>query len=123
MSRHLESFEHIDSAMKDCIANCSECHDLCVAAVAHCLQTGGEHAAPELIRTLLDCAQTCDTSRDLMLRGSPLHQLYCRGCAHACGSCATACESFGDDEALRACAEACRRCMASCRAMGGESRH
>ena len=63
MSHHLSSVEHIDEAMHDCITNCSDCHDICMATVQHCLQMGGEHAAPELIRTLLDCAQTCDTSQ------------------------------------------------------------
>jgi hypothetical protein len=59
----------------------------------------------------------------MMLRGSPLHQVYCRGCAHACGSCASACEKFPDDAVLRECAGTCRRCMASCREMGGVSNH
>jgi hypothetical protein len=36
----------------------------------------GEHASPDLIRTLVDCAQTCDLSRALILRASPLHQIY-----------------------------------------------
>jgi len=123
MSHHLTSVEHIDEAMHDCITNCSDCHDLCTATLQHCLQRGGEHASAELIRTLLDCAQTCDISRDLMLRASPLHQLYCRGCAHACGSCASACEKFPDDPVMRECAEACRRCIETCREMGGDHRH
>jgi hypothetical protein len=123
MSHHLEPFDHLDDAMRECIANCSDCHDACTATLVHGLAQGGELAAAELIRTLLDCAQACDTSRDMMLRGSPLHVIYCRGCAHACGSCAAACERFPDDPVMTACAEVCRRCLESCRAMGGEDRH
>jgi hypothetical protein len=123
MSRHLASVEHIDEVMQECITNCSECHDICMAMVNHCLEKGGDYAAPRLIRVLLDCAQACDVSRNFMLRDSPLHPGYCRACAHACGSCTSACEKFPDDEVMRACAEACRRCMESCRAMGGPDRH
>lgn len=120
MSHHLTAVEHVDQAMHDCITNCSECHDICMATVQHCLSLGGEHASAEHIRTLLDCAQACDTSRDFMLRGSELHTMYCRGCAHACDACAESCERIGgDDEVMRQCAEMCRRCAESCRAMAG----
>jgi hypothetical protein len=123
VSRHLTSAEHIDSAMDECITNCSDCHDLCMATVEHCLSRGGEYASAQLIGVLLDCAQACDISRDFMLRNSPLHPGYCRGCAHACGSCASVCEKFPDDEVMRACAALCRGCMESCRNMGGPDRH
>jgi len=120
MSHHLSTVEHIDQAMHDCITVCSECHDVCLATVQHCLQKGGEHAAPDHIRALLDCAQACDISRDFMLRGSELHTMYCRGCSHACDRCAESCEQLaGDDEVMRQCAETCRRCAESCRSMAG----
>ena len=115
----LEAIPHLDEAMRNCIANCSACHNVCMATVEHCLRQARDDAGADLIRRLLDCAQACDISRDLMLRTSPLHPRYCRGCAHACGSCASACEKFPDDDVLRVCAELCRRCMESCRAMGG----
>jgi hypothetical protein len=79
---------------------------------------GGEHAAVEHIRALLDCAQACDASRDFMLRGSTLHAEYCGACAEACARCADSCERIaGDDEVMRNCAETCRRCAESCRSM------
>ena len=122
MTDHLTAMPHLDDEMRACIANCSDCHDVCTATAAYCAEQSSDAAKVELIRTLLDCAQSCDVSRDMMLRSSPLHAIYCRGCAHACGSCAAACDQF-DDPLLQACAEVCRRCMASCRKMGGESRH
>lgn len=115
MSHHLEA-EHIPADMHECLDRCSDCHDVCVATVVHCLSEGGEHARPEHIRTLLDCAQACDTSRDFMLRGSPLHHKTCGVCADACEACAESCESF-DDETMRHCADVCRRCAESCRPM------
>jgi hypothetical protein len=120
MSHHLNTVEHVDQSTHDCVTNCSECHDICTATVVHCLQVGGEHADVEHIRTLLDCAQACDASRDFMLRGSPLHHAYCAACADACERCAESCERIGgDDEVMRECAETCRRCAESCRAMAG----
>jgi hypothetical protein len=120
MTHHLGAVAHIDQAMSECIDNCSDCHDVCVATVEHCLSKGGEHAAAEHIRTLLDCAQACDVSRDFMLRGSELHHAYCGACAEACERCAQSCEQLaGDDEVMRHCADTCRRCAESCRAMAG----
>ena len=114
MTHHLGT---VTDELHECIERCSDCHDVCVETLAHCLERGGEHAAPEHIRTLLDCAQACDTSRDFMLRGSDLHHDTCRVCAEACERCAASCEQLADDEQLTRCAEECRRCAESCRAM------
>ena len=104
-------------SMEDCIRNCSECHDVCLQTVTHCLQRGGEHAAGEHVRLLLDCAQICRTSADLMLRGSDFHSATCAVCADVCTRCAAACEEMGEAFKLSECAAACRRCAESCRAM------
>ena len=119
MTHHL-SAEHIDEAMHDCIDRCSNCHDICLETLAHCLSRGGEHASAGHVRALLDCAQACDASRDFMLRGSPLHGRACSVCAEACERCAESCEAIGDgDEQMARCAEECRRCAESCREMAG----
>jgi hypothetical protein len=119
MSKHLRA-EHISRDMQECIANCSDCHDVCMETLVHCLGRGGPHAAPEHIGALLDCAQACDTSRDFMLRGSELHAAVCGVCADACERCAESCEAIdADDEVMRNCAETCRRCAESCRSMAG----
>jgi hypothetical protein len=119
-TEHEPSHEH--SAREDCIGACSAAHDECVAAVAYCLQSGGDFASARHLRTLLDAAQASDVARDFLLRGSKLYKLYCRGCAHACDEAAKACERFGDDEVMRACARACRRCVEACREVGGAHR-
>ena len=115
---HLQQLDHIDDHLAECIAACSDCHDVCEATVQHCLSMGGEHAESAHIRTLLDCAQACETSRDFMLRGSDLHPKTCGVCADACERCAESCERL-DGEEMERCAEICRRCAESCREMAG----
>lgn len=104
-----------------CIDQCSVCHDVCLrTATTHCLATGGEHARPEHIKLMLDCAQICHIAGDFMLRGSPRHQLICGVCAQLCDACAEDCERIGD---MEECVEACRACADSCRAMAETMSH
>ncbi|CAN5706634.1 four-helix bundle copper-binding protein [soil metagenome] len=108
----------LNTEMRECIANCTECHTICVETANHCLQMGGEHADASHIRELLDCAQACAISADFMLRGSQLHAGTCGVCADACERCAESCELIGgNDELMQRCAEICRRCAESCRRM------
>ena len=123
MAHHLTA-EHLTPEMQECITNCSDCHDVCIETMTHCLDKGGDHAALHHIGALLDCSQTCDASRDFMLRGSELHVSVCGVCADACERCAKSCESLaGDDEVMRNCAEVCRRCAETCRSMSGAHAH
>ena len=123
MAHHLTA-EHLSPEMQECITNCSDCHDVCIETMTHCLDQGGDHAAARHIGALLDCAQTCDASRDFMLRGSELHISMCGVCADACERCAKSCVSLAeDDEVMRNCAEVCRRCAETCRSMSGTHAH
>lgn len=103
--------------MQQCIDECLNCHRVCLETVQYCLGKGGKHAEARHIRTLLDCAEICQTSANFMLRGSDLHGRTCAVCAEVCRRCAESCEQMGDDEQMRACAEACRRCAESCERM------
>lgn len=103
--------------MQRCIDDCVECHAMCLESVPHCLELGGQHAAPPHIKTLLDCAQICQTSADSMIRGSDRHHRTCAVCAEVCQECADDCERLGDDQMMRECADMCRRCAESCRQM------
>lgn len=107
--------------MKHCIEACTTCHQVCVETVSYCLQQGGDHAAPEHIRLLLDCAEICQTSANFMVRGSEHHALTCGVCAEICEMCAESCEALGEDAQMQRCAEECRRCAASCREMAGHA--
>lgn len=111
--------ESMAGALEDCIQNCIECNRTCMETFTYCLHTGGDHANPDLIRLLLDCAQICQTSADFMIRESALHPRICGVCADICGLCATRCAEFKDDPEMELCAEVCRRCDDSCRHMAG----
>lgn len=101
--------------MQECIQECQGCANLCLSmATNHCLTMGGKHVEPEHFRTMLDCAQICQTSADFMLRGSALHGHTCRACAAVCEACAKSCQAIGD---MRECVEMCRRCAEACRTM------
>lgn len=105
--------------MRACIDECNACRDICTECVTHCLSLGGEHAQPDHVRTLLDCADICATSSGFMLRGSDLHIDVCGVCADVCGACASSCEELYSDEMMTRCAAACRRCAESCQRMAG----
>ena len=107
----------ISKEMQQCIKDCLECYATCEATVQHCLEMGGPHAEARHIGLLLDCAEICRTSADLMLRGSEHSGHVCGVCADICRACEESCRRIGDDEQMRKCAEICRRCAESCQRM------
>lgn len=117
MSGQATISEATDAGMQRCIAECLDCHQICLQAVTFCLRTGGEHAREDHIRLLTDCAQICVVTADFMARRSPHHAHLCRECAEICAQCADDCDRLGQHEEMRRCAEACRRCAQSCRGM------
>lgn len=79
-----------------------------------CLETGGDHVAPEHFRLMINCADICRTAADFMLSSSRLHGQVCAACAEVCDACAVSCENLGD---MERCVRACRECAQNCRAM------
>lgn len=114
---HEMSHSKVSSKMRECIQECTSCHDICLESVTHCLEMGGEHAKPAHIRLLLDCAEICQTSANFMLRTSDFHAQTCGVCAEVCERCAKDCERFTDDQMMQQCAQVCRSCAQSCREM------
>jgi hypothetical protein len=112
---------HTSADLEHCINLCTECHAVCEQTIRRCLDQGGRHATADHITLLRDCAQICETSRDYMLRDSPLHAETCAVCADVCERCAKECETYSEDFMQR-CAEVCRRCAESCRQMAGKTR-
>ena len=106
----------ITEEMQACITQCQTCHNICLESAIQCLEIGGEHAMPEHIRLLLDCAQICQTSADFMLRSSDLHTRTCAICSEVCDICAESCDHF-TDPLMQRCAETCRTCARTCYAM------
>ena len=111
MTHH--SSEHRSPEMNQCIANCTECHALCIETISYCLAKGGKFAAERHITLLAACADICRASADTMLRGANVHSYTCAACASICEQCADSCSRIGDPEMIK-CSEACRRCAESC---------
>lgn len=113
---------HVSAEMQRCIDACLECQQVCLETVMHCLDKGGKHAAPDHVRTLMDCAEICQTSANFMSRGSQHHAETCGVCATVCDACAGSCDAMADDEEMKRCAEVCRSCAEECRKMAGPTR-
>lgn len=112
--------QEIGREMRECIDNCINCHAVCAETISHCLSMGGEHASPNHIKLLQDCAQICMTSADFMLRMSDYHPQTCGVCADICEACAEECEGMASGDGadfMQRCADACRKCAESCRRM------
>lgn len=114
-------FGHMGEQMQRCIQECLSCFSVCSQTLSHCLRKGGKHAAPELAKVLVDCAESCQLSAAMMSRESAFHARHCMLCADICKACEEACEEFPDDAQMKACADACRACSAACRAMGARA--
>ncbi len=102
---------------KRCIEACADCHRVCVETTIHCLTVGGGHAEMPRLRLMEDCAQICQASGDLLVRGSEFMLALCSLCADACERCAESCDAFADDPVMRVCANRCRGCADVCREM------
>jgi hypothetical protein len=106
--------------MRTCIALCSECHQVCLETLTHCIGIGGRHTEASHLQILLDCADICRTAEDFMLRHSERHGLTCGLCAEICERCAESCRRIGgDDGQMERCRVTCRRCAEACRQMAG----
>jgi len=118
----IQGGHHMDEEMQKCIQLCEDCHAICTQTIAHCLNLGGRHAAPESIRALLDCAQMCTTTVDYMLRKSAFHDRICRVCSELCTQCANDCEQVaGKDPMITQCIDMCRTCAESCKRMASKA--
>lgn len=103
----------MDPKLAACIEACNRAHGVALGmAMNHCLDTGGDHVAPQHFRLMADCAAMCATAADFMLRGSEFHAGSCTLCADICDACATSCATL---DGMQTCVAACLACAASCR--------
>jgi hypothetical protein len=111
----------VNADLQACIQTCLKCHSTCLNTVTYCLKQGGQHADPDHLTLMLDCAEICQTCTNFMLRKSALHMRTCKICAEVCDMCAMDCQRFANDEQMQACADMCRQCSAHCREMAMEA--
>lgn len=89
------------------------CHATCHSmATTHCLEMGGEHARPQHLRLMLDCAAFCAFTADAVGRKSQFHTRYAALCAEVCQTCGDDCAAIGN---MEECVASCRDCVTVCR--------
>lgn len=105
--------------LAEVIHTLTSCADICTACADACL--GEDHVSDlrRCIRLNLDCADSCRTTANMLLRLTEPDQQVLRAaleaCALACRSCAEECARHAEmHEHCRVCAEACRRCEEAC---------
>jgi hypothetical protein len=90
-----------------------QCHRVCLSmAMTHCFEIGGEHARPQHLRLMLDCAEFCLLTADMLARKSQFHNRICALSAEICDVCAADCAKLGH---MDGCVAICRTTAALCR--------
>ncbi len=98
-----------------CIETCLECHATCYGMLmTHCIEMGGEHARPQHVRLMMDCAEICLTAANAMSRKSQFHKQICALCAEVCEACADDCAKL---QGMEECVIMCRACAKACSEM------
>jgi hypothetical protein len=110
--------DELDALLEVCAARIERCYEGCVKAAAHALESG---LCLSCVTLLLECAQSCATSRQILLQNPRLSAVACDSCARLATKCAQRCEPV-EDEIMQTCARACRACASSCRAVAVNSR-
>ncbi|WP_050463980.1 hypothetical protein [Herbaspirillum autotrophicum] len=108
----------LHDAMRDCIAACTHCHQVCLATLAAISESdlvaeAGAAALPSPA-LLLACSNLCALSASLQVMHSPYSKRVCALCADICRECEAQC---AERIVTVECAAACRACAASCSAM------
>jgi hypothetical protein len=93
--------------MRQAASDSLAAHRTCLETLTYCMQSGGDHAAPELLRLLTDCAEICSATANFIFRDSEAIGHLCEVCAEIAARCARACLQFGDDATMKMCADAC----------------
>ena len=103
--------------VENAIQALTHCHAMCHAmAMTHCLEVGGEHARPQHLRLMQDCAAICAFTADALGRKSQFHVPFAVVCAQVCETCAESCAGL---DGMDDCVKACLACAASCRDLIG----
>jgi hypothetical protein len=110
MSAPTDRFSAQVHASMDALARC---HAMCLAtAMTQCFELGGEHARPQHLRLMLDCAAACAFASDMLARKSQFHNAVCALAADICEVCARDCERLGS---IENCVHTCRETASLCR--------
>jgi hypothetical protein len=104
---------HLSNQIAETIRSLQNCHAVCSSmAFTHCLEMGGEHARPQHLRLMMDCAALCAFTADALGRKSQFHNRFAALCAEVCETCEKDCSALGD---MEQCVRACLDCALHCR--------
>ena len=108
-----------EKAIVRCIEELVVCAGSCMVCADACLAEDGVAGLRRCIGLDLDCADVCDTTSRLLIRGSSadleLTRSLLLACVQACRSCGAECERHAEHhEHCRVCAATCLRCRKAC---------
>lgn len=93
------------------VAECMECHRLCMEAVTYCLRQGGDYAEEKHVTLLLNSSQISITAADFMIRGCENLAELCEVAAFICERTVISCQRWADTDPVRKqCMNQCSRC-------------
>lgn len=98
--------------IEDCIARCMRCYRTCLEMIASSLEAEGSPPPAAHLALLVDCAETCRSNAEMMLRHASDAERSC-GCPEICRACALSCDEIAE-EAARRCIEASCTAARSC---------
>lgn len=107
-------FRSPSNAKLEFIDNCAACERLCLDAIVHCRDRGGEFANDARLSALSTCAEVCRDAISAIQGSTDAQPGVLLACVSTCERTARFCADFPEDSLLRACANACRNAARSC---------
>jgi hypothetical protein len=107
---------HVNQPLTDAVHHAMYCAKMCLSCADACLAEDMDMV--QCITLCLDCADICDSTTNIALRQTGMHDQMLREllqlCARVCDACAAECESH-DMGHCKLCAQMCRECAEDCR--------
>ena len=91
---------------QQCVQDLQTCHDSCMQTATNCQQAGGEHAQPEHVSMLNDCAALCQVTARFLQDNNPLYGYVTSASAQVTQHCGEECQRMGDTDCANACQNA-----------------
>lgn len=113
----MTAFRSPSNALLELIDNCAACERLCLEAIVHCRDRGGELADSARLSALSACAEVCRDAVSATQASTEVQTGVVLACASTCERAVKFCADFPEDKLLRACANACRNAARSCAEM------
>lgn len=113
----MTAFRSPSNALREFIDNCAACERLCLEAIVHCRDRGGDFADGARLSALSSCAEVCRDAVSATQASTEVQPGVVRACVSNCERAAKFCADFPEDKLLRACANACRNAARSCTEM------